>query len=206
MIIGRSSSLYRNYYNIRLNGRCYYLDDIVLYDENGKVCNTGNGWFERKGEHPEDITSIEIDTDKIYLRRKEKFDGKVFAMLHKGIIGETRATLYIPADMLGVSFSGYEYDNNLYYVYAIYEGDSEIYIKSCIGYCDGNLDKLENRFDDCAKVITSYNLRYNTHDVISAASDISRIAKEYSEEVERLRSLSLHDALEQCNSIVNREN
>lgn len=205
MIIGRESAIYRPY-NVRVNARFYYLDDIVLYDENGKVCNTGSGWFERKGGYPKDITSIEIDTDKIYLRRKENFDGKVFAMLHKDFIGETRATLYIPADMLGVSFSEYGYDNSLYHVYAVYEGSSGIYIKSYIGNCDGKIDELNNRFNECAKVMTSYSLRYNTHDVISAASEIAKIAKEYAEETERLRSLSLHDALEQCESIVDREN
>ena len=143
MIIGRDSSFYRPYI-VEVNGNYYYVDNIVMYDSDGIVCQTGRGWFEKGISN--DITEIELSTDAIKLRRKEKFDGEVFAMLHKKPYEkQSVAILYIPADMLNVHFVKYTYETGLWYVYKVFEGDNGIYIKECIGYTDSSLRDISHR-------------------------------------------------------------
>lgn len=193
MIIGRDSSFYRPYI-IEVNGKDYYVDNIVMYDSDGIMCQTGCGWFEKGISN--DITEIELDTDAIKLRRKEKFDGEVFVTLHKkSYEKKSVATLYIPADMLNVHFVKYTYETDIWYVYKVFAGDNGICIRECMGSTDSNLSEIRREIEENDKNLDSYHLIYHTDDAISSCEELTRLAKMYKAERERLKNLSVEDAL-----------
>ena len=101
MKIGRESGFYRPY-AIVVNNRGYYVENICFYNESGVVVST-KGWLENNNGG--DIKEIELPIEEIKLRRKENFDGKVFAMTNKNkYTNETRMKLYIPCNMLDIHF------------------------------------------------------------------------------------------------------
>ena len=198
MIIGRSSSLYRSYM-VEVNGNDYYVESIVMYDSNGIVCQTECGWFE-KGIG-DDITSIELSTDAIKLRRKEKFDGEVFVMLRKKPYdNKPVAILYIPADMLNVHFMKHTYETGTWHVYKVFEGNNGIIIRECIGSTGSNLRDIEDEIEENVKNVDRYHLTYHADDAISSCEKLVVLVNQYKAERERLMNLSVDDALAEYES------
>lgn len=175
-------------YSVIVNDKNYTVDNIHLYDASGIVVSTGFGWFECKG-YPSRIKSIELPIDKIKLRRKPKFDGVVFVMLVKKWNG-TKAELYIPCDMLGIHYVGKEYDKGVYQVYAIYEGEQEIYIRRFIENAGANLCDIEAEYEKMHESIRLYGFGCNVDDIVDTLDKMRNLAMDYKAERERLNSLT----------------
>ena len=191
-------------YPIVVNGKGYYVSNIRLYNEDGIVTSTGRGWFERKG-YPTDIENIELPVEEIKLRRKPKFDGVVFAMLHKdNLLNETEAELYIPCDMLGIHFVYNKLDKGIWQVRKVYDGEQEIHIEQYVFSVDGKLNEIRNEYDKLHKDSESY--RHKLHKdsesyrlisysdkIISNLNKMRELMEDYRAELARLNSLTIDD-------------
>lgn len=186
----RQNGFYRPY-PIRVNGKWYYVSNIHLYNEDGIVTSTGWGWFERK-RYYEDIESIELPVEEIKLRRKPKFDGVVFAMLHKDW-GETKAELYIPCDMLGIRFTCNKLDKGTWQVRKVYDGEQEIHIEQYVFSIDGKLTDIRAEYDKLYKDSESYRLISYSDEIVSNLNKMRELAEDYRVELARLNNLTIDD-------------
>lgn len=196
MLIARAEKWYRPYY-ITASGRGYKVDRIHFYKDDKILVSTG-GWLEKikweEHDIKEDIVSFELPIDEIITRRKEKFDGKVFAISKgKEDYGtDLIAELYIPAEMLDVHFE----KNVIKYktqVRAIYKGANDIYIEKYVKSIDGELREIETQYEEVYKVCTGYNLGYHTEDIIDNLDKLKALAGQYIEEKKRIESLIIED-------------
>lgn len=198
MIIKRTSNWYRPY-SIELSTGVYKVDDIIFYDNYNIVCHTGCGWLSKgsNGYSENDITSIELPVDSIKLRRKEKFDGSVFAMTcRKDYERDTVAILYIPADMLNIKFDKYYISLNI--LFAQYTGDNGIVITQSVKSLTGKLNEIRDEYKTESKHVERYHLHGTVNDMTEVIDHLSRmieLAKECKAEQERLNGLSIEDAL-----------
>ena len=193
MIIGRTSSIYRPYF-IEVNGKSYKVDTIKFYNNDGVLVSTNVGWLQSGEGSLNDIESIELPIDKIYLRRKLKFDGVVFAMIERNMFNETVAYLYIPADMLSIHFVEHKIQYG-YQVRAIYEGAYGIYISSYVKSLDEKLNAIRNEYEEMHKSVNDYKLSINRNfdEVISKIDKLKELAEAYNAERKRLDNLIVDD-------------
>jgi hypothetical protein len=68
-----------NPFFITVNGKEYELNDICFYNSEGVLYRIGRGWFSSRNNTNNAYEGITLASEPI-LRRKEKFDGKVFIM------------------------------------------------------------------------------------------------------------------------------
>lgn len=195
MIIKRSSNWYRPY-RIKLSTGVYCLDNIAFYDGDNIICEAGRGWLEGKGG---DITSIELPVDSIKLRRKLKFDGEVFAMTHKEQFdNETKATLYIPANMLNIKFDKYYISLDI--LWASYIGDNGIKISQVVKHLTGKMNELRGAYDVESTQVETYHLHGGMNDIDEIIEHLSKmldLAKAVKDERERLDNMTVEEALEE---------
>lgn len=191
MLITRKSSFYRPYY-IEASGREYRVEKIHFYKDGKILVSTNSGWLEK--QNGADIISFEIPIDEIKVKRKEVFDGKVFAISKgKELYGyDLTAELYIPAEMLDIQFV----ENKIEYktqVRAIYKGTQDIYISSYIKSIDGELNSIRKQYEEVYEVCSGYNLGYHTEDIIEKLDTLKSLAEQYIEEKKRMESLTIDD-------------
>lgn len=191
MLITRGASWYRPYY-IMASGREYRLEKIHFYKDNKILVSTDSGWLEK--ESGADIESLEIPIDEIKVKRKEKFDGEVFA-ISKGKENygtDLIAELYIPSEMFDVHFveNQIKYQNQ---VRAIYKGANDIYISTYIKSLNGELNKIRGQYDEIYKACDGYNLGYHTEDIIENLDKLKALAEQYIEEKKRVDNLTIED-------------
>ena len=140
------------------------------------------------------VENIELPIDEIKVKRKEKFDGEVFAISKgKEDYGtDLIAELYIPAEMLDIQFveNVIKYNSN---VYAIYKGANEIRIEKYIKSIDGELKEIEKQYEEVYKACDRYNLGYHTKDIIENLDKLKALAEQYVEAKKRVESLTIDD-------------
>lgn len=191
MFVGRETGWYRPYYMIA-SGRKYRVERIHFYKDDAILVSTNSGWLEK--ENGVDIDSIELPVDEIKVKRKENFDGKVFA-ISKGkekYGNDLLAELYIPADMFDIHFV----ENIIRYrtqVRAAYKGSNDIYIDVYIKSIDGELNSIRNQYEEVYKACDGYNFSYHTHDVLAKLDTLRVLAEQYIEEKKRVESLTIND-------------
>ena len=193
MLITRGASWYRPYY-ITASGREYRLEKIHFYKDDKILVSTNSGWLGK--ESGADIESLEIPIDEIKVKRKEKFDGEVFAISKgKESYGtDLIAGLYIPAEMFDIQFV----ENIIKYktqVRAIYKGTNDIYIDKYVKSLDGELHELVKQYEEIYKACDGYNLGYHTEDIIENLDKLKALAEQYIEEKKRIESLAIDDVM-----------
>lgn len=190
----RSDMGYYRPYLIELSTGWYFVDNIKIYNGDGIMCETHCGFFE---DSIGDI-KVELPIDEIKLRRKEKFDGEVFAMTHRDSYApETRAVLYIPADMLGIKFAKYDYIKGIHHLNAIYNGEQGIQIKNFLKSANNRLEEIRGEYGEEAKKVEAYRLSINIEEVKQALRNMSSLVEQYEEELERVDNLTPEEILEQ---------
>lgn len=192
----REANWYRPYYAI-VNDRQYRVDNLKIYQD-GKILVKTGSWFEN--ERGRDIEEISLPVDKIILRRKEKFDGNVFAMTHKESYGnETLINVYIPADMLNIHFA--EYKIMYKQLKAIYKGDQDICIPSLVKCLDTHKWSIEQNYEDIYKQVDGFALRCNTEDngenILSLLDRMKELVTEWVTENKRINNLTVEEALQE---------
>lgn len=187
----RSGSFYLPY-AVNVNGKGYHVSDIHFYDESGVVVSTGQGWLQT-GRYNGDIKEIELPIDEIKLRRKQKFDGVVYAMLHKEEYGDTTAELYIPCNMLDIHFVKNKFEKDIWFVYKVYEGANGIHIEGFVKSLAQKLSEIRGEYDELCKEVEGYRLVGNTNSVLDNLDKMRDLAEAYRDEKARLESLTIDD-------------
>ena len=194
----REANWYRPYYVV-VNDRQYRVDNLKIYQD-GKILVETGSWFEN--ERGRDIEVVNLPVDKIILRRKEKFDGNVFAMTHKESYGnETLIDVYIPAEILDIKFVGYKIEYKQLKV--AYSGEQDIYITSYIKSLDSHLWEIEESYMEIYKQAGDYALRNKTGDdgenLIGLLDKMKEIVVEYITEKKRVANLTVDEVLLKMN-------
>lgn len=189
----RKEVWYRPYY-AEVNNRKYKVDKLRIYQDGKILVDTGS-WFEN--ERGMDIDSVELPIDKIILRRKEKFDGEVFAMTHKESYGnETVIDVYIPAEMLNIHFTKYRIMYRC--LKAIYEGDQGIYIHSFVKDLDSHAREIEREYEEIYKQVDRFkmtNFDKSKEQLFESLDKMKSLAAEYYAENERVNNLTVEEAV-----------
>lgn len=192
MKVCRANGFYRPYF-IEVNGTGHYVHNIHFYDESGVVVSSGFGWLERKyNTITTDIEEIELPVDEIKLRRKEKFDGVVFAMTKKDDFGDTRYELYIPCDMLNICFVEYilKYDQ----VRKVYKGSNDIYISEYVKSVDVKLNEIRSEYERLYKDVSDSALYIEKPEIVLAKLEkMMELTKQYKAEQKRVHELTIDD-------------
>ena len=194
----RETKWYRPYYAV-VNDRQYKVDNLKIYQDGKILVDTGS-WFEN--ERGRDIEVVNLPVDKIILRRKEKFDGNVFAMTHKEKYGsDTLVDVYIPAETLGIKFV--EYKIKYKQLIATYSGEQDIYITSYIKSLDSHLWEIEKSYMEIYKQAGDYALRNETGDdgenLIGLLDKMKELVVEYITEKKRVANLTVDEVLLEMN-------
>lgn len=194
----RETKWYRPYYAV-VNNRQYKVDNLKIYQD-GKILVETGSWFEN--ERGRDIEEVNLPVDKIILRRKEKFDGNVFAMTHKEKYGsDTLVDVYIPAETLGIKFVGYKIEYKQLRV--AYSGEQDIYITSCIKSLDSHSWEIEKNYMEIYKQAGDYALRNETGDdgekLIGLLDKMKELVVEYITEKKRVANLTVDEVLLEMN-------
>lgn len=194
----RETKWYRPYYAV-VNNRQYKVDNLKIYQD-GKILVETGSWFEN--ERGRDIEVVNLPVDKIILRRKEKFDGNVFAMTHKEKYGsDTLVDVYIPAETLGIKFVGYKIEYKQLRV--AYSGEQDIYITSCIKSLDSHSWEIEKSYMEIYKQADDYALRNKTGDdgenLIGLLDKMKELVVEYITEKKRVANLTVDEVLLEMN-------
>lgn len=191
MLVKRKASWYRPYY-IVASGRVYKLERIHFYKDNKILVSSNSGWLEdSKGL---DIESIELPIDEIKIKRKENFNGEIFA-ISKGkesYSDDLLAELYIPADMFDIHFVEHviKYKSQ---VIAIYKGDNDIHIDTYIKSIDGELYSIREQYEEIYKECDGYELQYHTKGIIEKLDMLKAIAQQFIKAKEQVESLTIDD-------------
>lgn len=190
MLIGRTN-WYRPY-RIFANNTTYTVDKIHFYKDNEILVSTQSGWLEDKNGR--DIMNIDLPIEEIKLKRKFKLDGTVFIMSKgKSWAGELEAELYIPADMLGVHFVEHKIMCHKL-VCAVYEGEQNIYISSCIKTLDGELYAIRDEYEKVYNSVSdSYLAVHNSDEVLANIDRLKELAEKYIAERKRVHNLTIDD-------------
>lgn len=192
MLISKQVRWYRPYYIIA-SGREYKLERIHFYKDGKIFISSNSGWLENsKGV---DIESIELPIDEIKVKRKENFNGEVFA-ISKGkesYGNDLVAELYIPADMLNIHFveNKIEYHSH---VRAIYKGDNDIYISSYVKSIDEELHIIRTQYEEIYKRVSDTDLSiHKAEDVLADIDRLKELAEKFIEERKRIHDLTIDD-------------
>lgn len=191
MLIQRTASWYRPYY-ITASGRGYKVGKIHFYKDGKILVSSNSGWLEN--QNGIDIESLELPIDEIKTKRKEKFDGEVFA-ISKGkenYSNELLAELYIPADMLGVHFVENKIEYNTQ-VRAIYKGSNGIYISAYVKSIDGELNSIRKQYEEVYKACDGYNLGYHTENIVEKLDNLKTLAEQYIKAKKQMENLTIDD-------------
>lgn len=190
MTIGRVGC-YRPY-RVVANNTAYTVDKIHFYKDNEILISSQSGWVEDKNGR--DIMNIDLSVEEIKLKRKLKFDGTVFIMSKgKDWASELRAELYIPADMMGVHFVKHEI---VYHklVCAVYEGEQNIYISSCVKMLDTELYAIRDEYEKVYNSVSdSYLAVHNSDEVLANIDRLKELAEKYIAERKRVHNLTIDD-------------
>ena len=111
----------------------------------------------------------------------------------KDWLGELKAELYIPADMLGVHFVKHEIMWHRQ-VCAVYEGEQGIYISSCVKMLDTELYAIRDEYEEVYKSVSDSYLAVHDSDKVLADIDrLKELAEKYIAERKRVHSLTIDD-------------
>lgn len=191
MLVQRKANWYRPYY-IVASEREYRLEKINFYKDNKILVSSNSGWLENsKGL---DIEGIELPISEIKVKRKENFNGEVFA-ISKGkedYGNDLIAELYIPAEVFGIHFVEHVIKYNSQ-VRAIYKGDMDIHIDTYIKSIDGKLHSIREQYEEVYKECDGYNLAYHTKGIIEKLDKLKAIAQQFVEAKEQVENLTIDD-------------
>ena len=156
----------------------YQITDIIIYNEDGIITRTGQGYF--------DNNEILEFKDEVIFRAKQNFTRKEnFIVRHKRdtILNETLYDLYIYVDNVDLVFTGYiKKYNNVYKRYTINNIEFLEYVKSL----EKDLWVIKGQFEEEMKKLVTYKLPYEEIELDEICENLKRINKEIRNEIKRI--------------------
>lgn len=182
----RTCGWYRPY-TVVASGTTYVLESIKFYDESGNIVATSSGWLQN--QCGSDIPWIDLNTDKVTRRNKEKFDGEVFGTVcHCSYSSEKRLNLYIPMSLVNLTYIG---KTKMYgdKVYACYTGDQGIYVTNFVKSLDKKLSNIKSGYSYLLESVDSYHMEKNPDETIATLKEMIQTIEEYKEERANIDSI-----------------
>ena len=194
MKLTRNTSQYwhRPYY-ITANNKGYEVNTIKFYKDNEIIVASNSGWLENKNNI--DITEVILPVEEVEVRRKVRFDGKVFivSLGKKDRDNVTIADVYIPADMLGIHFVEHKIMYNSQ-VRAVFEGEQGIYITSYVKSLNEHLNAIRNEYEETYKRVSDTDLFiHKSEDILTDIDRLKKLAEEFIVERRRIHDLTIDD-------------
>lgn len=196
MFISPDPNGIRRNYTVTVHEKTYTISNIHFYKDNKILVSSDNGWLEEKTENGiRDITSLDIPAALYLKRNSTAFDGTVYIVsIGKDWAGKLSADLYIPADLLGIRFAGYELQNSGRRLHAIWKGNNGIYLEPRIKNLDEELHNIQNEYDKLHQKISSGGLIVLREDIIrTSLNKLTDLSEAYFEERNRLANLTVED-------------
>lgn len=191
------SPWYRPMYLVA-SDKTYRVDKFVFFHpELEKIMLTCNkGWLETK--KAKDIKSIELPQAE--LKRKTKINlstNEAFVIsLGKEPYGpDLICELYIPIQMLNIKFI--KYIKSTDYLYAIWEGEQDIYIQEYKGNLGKHKQVLRSEYEEILDSIGGYNLEYHLNTTLDNIQALYKKALEFNIEAERVKNLTIEEAIKE---------
>ena len=191
------SPSYRPMYLVA-SDRAYRVDKYIFFNPETKevVLTYNNSWLENKAGN--DIKSIEFP--QAQLKRKTKVNLSVNEAFVISLGKENYGTdllceLYIPISMLNIKFI--EYKKIGEYVYAIWSGDQDIFIKEYKGNLGAHKQLLRSEYEEILGTISGYNLIYHFDTTLENICLLHKKALEFNKEAERIANLTVEEAIKE---------
>lgn len=191
------SPWYRPMYLVA-SDRAYRVDKYIFFDpETKEVILTYNSSF-LQNKAGNDIKSIELP--QAQLKRKTKVNlsvNEAFVIsLGKENYGiDLLCELYIPIKMLNIKFIEYRVVTGC--LYAIWEGEQDIYIKEYKGNLGRHKQVLRSEYEEILNSISGYNLEYHLDTTLDNIQTLYKKALEFNKEAERVKNLTIEEAVKE---------
>ena len=176
----------------------YRVDKFIFFNPETEevVLTYCNSWLQNKAG--KDIKSIELP--QVRLKRKTKVnlsinEAFVISLGKKDYGTDLICELYIPVDMLNIKFI--KYIKSTDYLYAIWEGNQDIYIREYKGNLDKHKHILRSEYEEILNQIDGYNLEYHLNTTLDNIQTLYKKALEFNKEAERVKSLTIEEAVKE---------
>ena len=176
--------------------KTYKVDKFIFFNPETEevVLTYYNGWLQNKAG--KDIKSIELP--QVHLKRKTKVNlsiNEAFVIsLGKDVYGtDLICELYIPVDMLNIKFIKYVKSTD--YLYAIWEGNQDIYIQEYKGNLGKHKHILCDEYEKILKEVDGYHLESHLTTTLDNIQALYKKALEFSKEAERVKNLTIDEAI-----------
>lgn len=195
MKITRVANWYRPYY-IEASGKTYRLEKIHFYKDGKVIASSLSGWLEK--ENYEDLETLELPVNEIKVKRKINLNGKEVYVISNGkedFGNDLLAELYIPCDTVNLHFTGYVLSHKTQ-IWTTFKGDNDIYVANYVKSIDSELQRLRTAYEEVSKHCNSYDLLYNTEDVLVGLGKMKELAEAYHAEKVRIDNRTIEDYLD----------
>lgn len=189
------SPWYRPMYLVA-SDKAYRVDKYIFFNPETKeiVLTYNSGFLQNKAGN--DIKSIQLP--QAQLKRKTKVNLSVEEAFVISLGKEDYGTdflceLYIPIQMLNIKFI--KYIKSTDYLYAIWEGDQDIYIQEYKGNLGSHKHVLRSEYEEILNSISGYNLEYHLNTTLDNIQALYKKALEFNKEAERVKNLTIEDAV-----------
>lgn len=193
--IQTASSWYRPMYLVA-SDKTYRVNKFIFFNPETEevVLTYCNSWLQNKVG--EDIKSIELP--QVHLKRKTKVNLSINEAFVISLGKEDYGTdliceLYIPVDMLNIKFIKYIKSTDC--LYAIWEGNQDIYIKEYKGNLGKHKHILRDEYEEILKEVDGYHLEYQLTTTLDNIQALYKKALEFSKEAERVKNLTIDEAI-----------
>lgn len=195
--IERRSEWCRPYY-LSTNTHMYRVNSFVFFNPltEAIVLTVGQGYLQNS--QGIDLQGFNLFQKEIKRKQKVTLSNKEAFIVSQGREAygmDLLCDLYVPINMLNLKFEQYIKEHN--YVYSVYSGDQDIYIKHYEINLATTLMAIAQEFEDVRETLTSYNLRYHFEDynILSEIDRLKNIAEKFQEERKRIDNLKVEDVI-----------
>ena len=189
------SPWYRPMYLVA-SDKAYRVDKFIFFNPKTEeiVLTCNNSWLQNKAG--KDIKLIELP--QAILKRKTKINLSINEAFVISLGKENYGTdliceLYIPVDMLNIKFI--KYIKSTDYLYAIWEGEQNIYIQEYKGDLGKHKHILRDEYEEILKEVDGYHLEYHSNTTLDNIQLLYKKALEFNREAERVKKLTIDEAV-----------
>ena len=190
---------YNPYTAITKDLKSFEIDNIIIYNENGALIETGRGWFDTDYSTNNHIEALAITPD-IIKKNKINFnckDNYIIKSEQQSYYPNTRYTLYLYYKNVNYKYLGLKLDNCFLYIqFTILDHTASM----VIGNRNTKSDKIKysNDLKEAYKNIDSYNFDSHFNEIEKAIETIRKYHNSYIKQKE----IENNYTIDNCNEII----